>query len=88
VTQPEPDVEANPDVSDKETDGDDDDDYDWNLFKLLRSYSLPNLSTTPIEDLFMPKAAEPEESGACQEEAEAVHPVVMFEDEDGEDQVR
>jgi hypothetical protein len=49
----------------------------------LRSFSLPNLSITPLEDLYATVPLEiteplPEED---------VHPIVTFEDEESEDQV-
>jgi hypothetical protein len=49
----------------------------------LRSFSLPNLSVTPLEDLYATLPLEitkplPEED---------VHPIVTFEDEESEDQV-
>ncbi len=60
----------------------DPDEEDWNLFKLLRSYSLPNLYTTPVENLF---ATSPDE--VTEPSIEEVRPIVTFEDEENEDQV-
>ncbi len=78
---------VNPESDIQQTDSNDvdgaDDDDDWNLFRLLRSFSLPNLSITPLEDLYATVPLEiteplPEED---------VHPIVTFEDEESEDQV-
>lgn len=65
----------------------DDDEEDWNLFKLLRSYSLPNLSNTPLETLFATIPIELAQPHHQQDlDLDEVHPVVTFEDEDSEDQ--
>jgi hypothetical protein len=59
---------------------------DWNLFKLLRSYSLPNISNTPLESLFATISSEITQPRQSENEPDDVHPVVTFEDEDSEDQ--
>jgi hypothetical protein len=78
---------VNPESDIHQTDSNDadgaDDDDDWNLFRLLRSFSLPNLSITPLEDLY---ATGPLEITKPLPEEE-VHPIVTFEDEESEDQV-
>ena len=57
----------------------DPDEEDWNLFKLLRSYSLPNLYTTPVENLFATSPIEVTEPSI-----EEARPIVTFEDEENE----
>jgi hypothetical protein len=60
----------------------DPDEEEWNLFKLLRSYSLPNLYTTPLENLIATSPIE-----VTEPPIEEARPVVTFEDEENEDQV-
>jgi hypothetical protein len=77
---PESDIQQ---TDSNDVDGADDDDDDWNLFRLLRSFSLPNLSITPLEDLYATVPLEITKPLPVED----VHPIVTFEDEESEDQV-
>ena len=61
---------------------------EWNLFTLLRSYSLPNISNTPLENLFGTISSEVTQPPEAEDdEPDVVVPVVTFEDEDNDDQI-